>query len=138
MISPQHFALESLTLRTTWAIVTTTCTRQGSGNTYNCTAALDFWFLGLYGGITVLTDSDTLVTVCPINAIVVLVKSWFSVVLPMVFWLFRKCPVVSGTLLCTTTVVLTCFFSSRHIVNAAVNAVHYSSYSTKQCRKKPF
>ena len=39
------------------------------------TVALDFWFLGPYGGITVLTDSDTLVMVCPINAIVVFVKS---------------------------------------------------------------
>ena len=80
-----------------------------------------------------MTDSDTPVMVCPINAIVVLVKSGFFVVLPMVFWLFRK---MSGGFryftvhkYCSTSgqwssggalfQVITCFFSSRHIVNAA-------------------
>ena len=46
------------------------------------TAALDFWLLGPYGGITVLRDSDTLVMVCPINAIVVLFKPEVGKYLP--------------------------------------------------------
>ena len=96
------------------------------------TAALDFWFLGPYGGITVLTDSETLVMVCLINAIVVLVKPWLFVLLPIVFNLFRKMSGGFRYFPVHEYRSTNLFFSSRHILNA----VHYSLHSKEQCRKK--